>query len=237
MSIPYKDLKGIYPAIITPMLCGREIDFRKLDQLIEDLIKAGVAGICACKTTGQNPVLTHEEHLRLVVHIASRINHRCQIIVSAGSNCTRSNSLYYHVRALPDAGLLLDTHRSGEGIRTTAYYDVPGRPLSVRFDLITPSRRRAVLTLARTRIRSAARGFERACKPGVVTLEGPRRDLRVTHLKGWLSDKELEETNRLLERLVELVGNSERGATKGRKSYEVTFVLAPVDAAVRQSDD
>jgi hypothetical protein len=153
----------------------------------------------------------------LVVHIASRINHRCQIIVSAGSNCTRSNSLYYHVRALPDAGLLLETHRSGEGIRITAYYDVPGRPLSVRFDLSTPSRPRAVLTLARTRIRSAARGFERACKPGVVTLEGPRRDLRVTHLKGWLSDKELEETNRLLERLVELVGNSERGATKGRR--------------------
>jgi FAD synthase len=56
----------------------------------------------------------------------------------------------------------------------------------------------------------------------------------VTHLKGWLSDKELEETNRLLERLVELVGTTERGATKGRKSYEVTFVLAP---SIRPRDD
>lgn len=72
------------------MLSGGEIDFLKLDQLIEDLIEAGVAGICACGSTGQSPVLTQDEHLRLVVHIASRIDQRCQIIVSAGSNCTRS---------------------------------------------------------------------------------------------------------------------------------------------------
>jgi DNA-binding transcriptional ArsR family regulator len=161
----------------------------------------------------------------------------CRITELASVVGRSRNSLYYHVRALRDAGLLLETHRSGEGVRTTAYYDVPGRPLSVRFDLSTPSRRRAVLTLARTRIRSAARGFERACKPGVVTLKGPRQDLRVTHLKGWLSDNELEETNRLLERLVELVGSTERGATKKRKSYEITFVLAPVNTAARQSDD
>lgn len=137
------------------------------------------------------------------------------------------NSLYYHVRALRDAGLLLKTDRSGEGTKTTAYYDVPGRPFSVRFDLSTPSRRSAVFALARTRIRSAARGFGRACKSGAVTLSGPRRDLRVTHLKGWLSDKDLEKTNRLLERLVELVGTTERRAAKGRASYELTFVLAP----------
>jgi 4-hydroxy-tetrahydrodipicolinate synthase len=90
MSIPVKNLKGIYPAIITPMLPGGEIDFLKLDQLIEDLIEAGVAGICACGSTGESPVLTQDEHLQLVVHIASRIDQRCQIIVSAGSNCTRS---------------------------------------------------------------------------------------------------------------------------------------------------
>jgi DNA-binding transcriptional ArsR family regulator len=160
----------------------------------------------------------------------------CRITELASVVGRSRNSLYYHVRALRDAGLLLETHRSGEGTKTTAYYDVPGRPLSVRFDLSTPSRRRAVLALARTRIRCGARGFEQACKPGAVTLEGPRRDLRVTHLKGWLSDQELEETNRLLERLVELVGTTERGATMSRKSYEFTFVLAPVDSAARQDE-
>jgi predicted transcriptional regulator len=42
------------------------------------------------------------------------------------------HALYYHVRALRDCGLLLETHHSGEGKRTTARYDLPGRPLSVR---------------------------------------------------------------------------------------------------------
>jgi DNA-binding transcriptional ArsR family regulator len=161
----------------------------------------------------------------------------CRITDLAAMIGRSRNSLYYHVRALRDCGLLLETHRTGEGTKPTAYYDVPGRPLSVRFDLSTPGRRRAVLALARTRIRSAARGFERACRPEAATLEGPRRDLRVTHMKGWLAEEELEEANRLLERLIELVGATEPGAKQGRKSYELTFVLAPVVAGAAEADN
>src|SRR5438105_15655332 len=90
MSIAVKDLAGIYPAIITaiitPMKAGGDLDLAKLDRLIEDLIGTGVAGICACGTTGQNPVLTRKEHLMLVGPINRRISGRCQIIASAGSN-------------------------------------------------------------------------------------------------------------------------------------------------------
>jgi predicted transcriptional regulator len=150
-------------------------------------------------------------------------------ITELGSALGRSrNSLYYHVRALRDCGLLVETQRSGEGKKTTAYYDPPARPLAVHFDLSTKERKRAVVALARARIRSAARGFERACRPSAVTVDGADRNLWATHLKGWLSVEDLREANRLFARLIDLVGRSGGESVQGKKSYEFTFVLAPI---------
>jgi DNA-binding transcriptional ArsR family regulator len=137
------------------------------------------------------------------------------------------HSLYYHVKALRDAGVLLESRRSGEGTRTIVYYDVPGRPFSVSFDLGTQARRQAVLSLARARMRTAIRGFERACRPGEVTVDGPKRDLWATHLKGWLSAEELEQANSLLGQLIALVGSEAAGEAPGKRAYEFSFVLCP----------
>jgi DNA-binding transcriptional ArsR family regulator len=152
----------------------------------------------------------------------------CSITELADALGRSRNSLYYHVRALRDAGLLVETWRSGEGKKATAHYDPAGRPLAVHFDLSTKERRRAVIALARARIRSAARGFERACRPGAVTVEGPQRNLWATHLKGWLSDEELKEVNELFARLIHLIGRNSRQSDQNKRSYELTFVLAPI---------
>jgi DNA-binding transcriptional ArsR family regulator len=150
-------------------------------------------------------------------------------ITQLGNALGRSrNSLYYHVRALRDCGLLIETRRSGEGKKTTAYYDPPGRPLAVHFDLSTNERKRAVIALARARIRSAARGFERACRPGAVKVEGSHRDLWATHLKGWLSNDELKKLNELFARLIHLIGRSGGESVHSKRGYELTFVLAPI---------
>jgi DNA-binding transcriptional ArsR family regulator len=138
------------------------------------------------------------------------------------------NALYYHVRALRDAGLLLESVRSGEGKKTTAYYDVPGRPLSVRYDLGTTSARRAVIRLARSRLGSATRGFIRACKPEIATVEGPRRNLWMARWKGWLSPAELEEANEHLARLIELLRHDAGSPVAKRRLHEFTLVVAPV---------
>jgi DNA-binding transcriptional ArsR family regulator len=151
----------------------------------------------------------------------------CRISQLARALRRSRHSLYYHVRALRDCGLLVEARRTGEGARPTAYYDTPGRPFSVSFDISAESRRQAVLSLAASRMRTAVRGFERACQPGIATVEGPRRDLWATHLKGWLSESEVEEANRLLGRLIELVGALAAGEVSGKKPYEFSFVLCP----------
>jgi len=136
------------------------------------------------------------------------------------------NALYYHIKALRDCGLLIETRRSGEGKKTTAYYDVPGRPMIVRFNLSTPRTRRAVIALGRSRLRSAARGFTRACQAGGTVVEGPRRNLWASSRTGWLSGRELEEVNALLLRLVDMMGRGERRSAS-RALHEFTFVLSP----------
>jgi predicted transcriptional regulator len=145
------------------------------------------------------------------------------------------NALYYHVKALRDCGLLLESRRSGEGRKATAYYDVPGRPMVVRLNLGTERTRKAVIALARIRLRSAARGFVRACRPDVATVEGPKRNLWMTRWKGWLSNREIEEANSHLGRLIELLRHRAGPVAANRKLHEFTFVLAPVVLAGRGS--
>lgn len=139
--------------------------------------------------------------------------------------------LYYHVRALQACGLLLKSRQSGGGTKSTSSYDIPGRPLSVHFDLGTQRTRRAVVALARSRLNSAMRGFLRACDPDVGITDGPRRNLWVTHWKGHLSARELAEFNRHLARLIDMLrrGTEQKGAR--RTAYEFTFALAPVVSA------
>ena len=138
------------------------------------------------------------------------------------------HALYYHVRALRDCGLLLETRHSGEGKKTTARYDLPGRPLSVRYDLSSERTRQAVIRLVRSRLRSAMGGFVRACDPEIAVTEGPRRNLWVARWKGWLSDRELEEANEHLSRLIELLRYDGDGTRTKRKPHEFTFAIAPI---------
>ncbi len=138
------------------------------------------------------------------------------------------HALYYHVQALRDGGLLVESHHSGEGKKTTARYDLPGRPLVVRYDLGSERARRAVIALARTRLRSAARGFVRACRPDVAKTHGRRRNLWVGRWKGWLSERELEQANKHLMELVRLLRHGAGAPRARRKLHEFTFASAPI---------
>lgn len=117
MQIKVTELAGIYPAIITPMNPDGQIDYSKLDRLVEDLVNAGVQGICACGTTGQSATLDHDEHVNLAIRIKQRINGRCQYIAAAGSNNTRE--------ALTMSRLLEEALGPTTFLHVTGYYNNP----------------------------------------------------------------------------------------------------------------
>jgi 4-hydroxy-tetrahydrodipicolinate synthase len=58
---------------------------------VEFLIKAGVAGIVPCGTTGESATLSWEEHNRVVDIVIDQAKKRVQIIAGAGSNNTRES--------------------------------------------------------------------------------------------------------------------------------------------------
>ncbi len=94
--------KGSAVALITPMNKDGSINYDTLEKLIDFHLNNETAAIVACATTGESPVLSHEEHCEIIRFIVKRVNKRIPVIASSGSNDTR-----YAVelsKALQDAG-------------------------------------------------------------------------------------------------------------------------------------
>jgi biotin operon repressor len=140
------------------------------------------------------------------------------------------HALYPHVKALRDSGILIESTREANGTKPTKEYDLPGRPTFVEHDLSNPRSTELIMTIARTRLREAQRGFERACRARKASTKGTRRNLWVARWKGWLSPKELEEANRHLHRLIDLLQSEPGNRRERRQLHELTFALAPVVA-------
>jgi DNA-binding transcriptional ArsR family regulator len=134
------------------------------------------------------------------------------------------HSLYYHVRALRDCGLLVevDKGQSGSGAR----YRHVGN-IWIRYDLADPRKTNAIIALSAARLRYAQRGFARACRDGKATVEGPRRNLWVARWKGWMSDEDLAEANLHLDRLIALMKHGRHHGTAKTRMHELTFVISP----------
>jgi 4-hydroxy-tetrahydrodipicolinate synthase len=82
-------LKGVFTAIVTPFKIDGSFDEDAFRKLINEQIKAGVAGIVPCGTTGESPTLDYDEH-DLVIRVAiEEAKGRCEIIAGTGSNSTR----------------------------------------------------------------------------------------------------------------------------------------------------
>ena len=47
--------KGVYTAIVTPFTANGEVDYPKLEELVEFNIAGGVAGLVPVGTTGESP--------------------------------------------------------------------------------------------------------------------------------------------------------------------------------------
>jgi 4-hydroxy-tetrahydrodipicolinate synthase len=79
--------KGAIVAIVTPFKNGK-VDEGALRELIEFQIANGTDGIVPCGTTGESPVLSHEEHDRVIEITVDAVKKRVPVIAGTGSNST-----------------------------------------------------------------------------------------------------------------------------------------------------
>ena len=85
-----KIFKGAGVAIVTPMKENLEINYDKLDEIIEEQIAGGTDAIIICGTTGESATMTEAEHSEAIRFTIERVNHRIPVIAGTGSNCTRT---------------------------------------------------------------------------------------------------------------------------------------------------
>lgn len=80
---------GSAVALVTPMKQDGSVNYEALDRLVDFHLESGTDAIVVCATTGESPVLSHEEHCRIVDTVVRRVDKRIPVIASSGSNDTR----------------------------------------------------------------------------------------------------------------------------------------------------
>ena len=81
--------KGAGVAIVTPMKDNQDVNYDKLEEMINEQIAAGTDAIVIAGTTGESSTLTMEEHHDVIKAAVEFTKHRIPVVAGTGSNCTR----------------------------------------------------------------------------------------------------------------------------------------------------
>ncbi len=82
--------KGAGVAIVTPMKENLDVNYEKLDEIIQFQINNGTDCIIIAGTTGESSTLSMEEHRKVIKAAVEFTNHRVPVIAGTGSNCTKT---------------------------------------------------------------------------------------------------------------------------------------------------
>ena len=80
--------RGVYPALITPMAAGGELNEAALREVIEFNIQAGVHGFWVAGGTGESVLLEDEENMRIAEIAADQSRGRIENIMHVGAATT-----------------------------------------------------------------------------------------------------------------------------------------------------
>ena len=107
---------GCGTALVTPFRQNLSLDEPALRRLVRRQIDAGIDFLVPCGTTGENPTLTREEHLRVVEITLSESNGRTPVLAGAGG--------YNTAEVIELAKALESMHVDGI-LSVTPYYNRP----------------------------------------------------------------------------------------------------------------
>lgn len=84
-----KDLKGTGVALATPFKANLEVDFNGLEKLINYVIDNGSEYVVTLGSTGETPVLSHEEKISILNFTYEIIKDRVPVVVGVAGNNTK----------------------------------------------------------------------------------------------------------------------------------------------------
>jgi 4-hydroxy-tetrahydrodipicolinate synthase len=83
-------LHGSFVALVTPYLKG-EVDLPKVRELVDFHLKNGTTGICPVATTGEGPVLTHDEKASIVRAVVETARGKALVFPGTGTYNTKES--------------------------------------------------------------------------------------------------------------------------------------------------
>src|SRR4051794_8181435 len=108
--------QGCGTALVTPFQADLSLDEEGLRRLVRRQIEGGIHFLVPCGTTGENPTLSRQEHLRVVEITLEEAKGKVPVLAGAGGNDTRAVvELAKSLAALGADGLLV----------VTPYYNKP----------------------------------------------------------------------------------------------------------------
>ena len=136
-----------------------------------------------------------------------------------------ADALYYHLKRLVRVGLLVIRATRRTGRRDEAVYDLAGHPLVLDYPVTPAGREHPLSGLVRSMLRTGERDFAAAVGTEQARPDGDRRNLWAGRRHAWLSPRDLERVNGLVDQLVAIM-------TRARKPSHgelctLTLVLAP----------
>jgi len=170
------------------------------------------------------------EHIRV---LASPVRQEIVDTLSVSGACTvatlahelgvPADSLYYHVRKLAAAGLIVED-TSWQEVR----YRLPSGPVAFRYTLSDPENVEAVGDAIASMLRMTTRDFRSALQDETAVVEGEGRTLWASRVRAWLSEGDVVEINALLHQLAEICSQPRREDTT--QLCALTWVLAPLQS-------
>ena len=82
--------RGLGVALVTPFKANGDVDYDALARLVDYLIDGVTDFLCILATTGETPVLTADEKLKVKKLIIDRVNGRIPILIGCGGNNTQA---------------------------------------------------------------------------------------------------------------------------------------------------
>ena len=81
--------EGAGVALVTPFTSTGDVNFNKLEEILEEQIAGGTDSIVICGTTGESSTMSHEEHLEVIRYGCQVVKGRIPVIAGTGSNSTK----------------------------------------------------------------------------------------------------------------------------------------------------
>lgn len=110
-------LTGVFLPIVTPFK-GGEVDYQSYRNLIRHYIKKGIHGLIPLGTTGESPVITGSEYMKIIEVTLEEAKGRLPVFAGIGSNNTaKAVSMAKRLEPLALEGFLV----------TSPYYNLPSQ--------------------------------------------------------------------------------------------------------------